>query len=112
MSQLINVKTEANSQALLLKTIPGIGYYLALLIYSEIGDIFRFPDPRHLVSYAGLVPSVHSSGGITRLGHITKQGSPWLRYAMVEAAQRAHLKEGRLQRFYQGIARKKRNQLR
>lgn len=53
-------------------TIPGIGYYSALLVMSEIGDINRrFPDSSHLCSYAGLVPSTHSSGGITQ--HIMVQ---------------------------------------
>jgi len=39
------------------------------LILSEIGEVDRFPDSLHLCSYAGLVPSVHASGGKTRLGH-------------------------------------------
>lgn len=102
----IDLEVKDNPQALLIDTMPGIGRYLALLIASEIGDIHRFPDPKHLVSYAGLVPSVHSSGGITHLGRITKQGSPWLRYAMVEAAQRAHIRKGRLKVFYERIASK------
>ena len=41
----------------------GIGYYSALLIVSEAGDIDRFPDSYHLCSYAGLIPSTCSSGG-------------------------------------------------
>ncbi len=49
----------------LLMTIPGVGYYSALLVKSEIGDISRFPDGEKLCSYAGLVPSVSSSGGHT-----------------------------------------------
>jgi transposase IS116/IS110/IS902 family protein len=60
--------------AKLLMTVPGIGYYSALLIVSEIGDINRFPDSYHLCSYAGLIPSTHSSGGITYHGSITKTG--------------------------------------
>ena len=64
-----------DEMASLLMTIPGIGYYSALLIVSEIGDIDRFPDSYHLCSYAGLVPSTHSSGGITYHGSITKRGS-------------------------------------
>ena len=40
------------------------------LIVSEIGDINRFPDSYHLCSYAGLVPSTHSSDGITYHGSI------------------------------------------
>jgi transposase len=42
--------------AKLLMTVPGIGYYSALLIVSEVGDINRFPDSYHLCSYAGLIP--------------------------------------------------------
>jgi transposase len=60
--------------AKLLVTILGIGYYSALLILSEIGDIGRFPDSYHLCSFAVLVPSTHSSGGITYYGKITKTG--------------------------------------
>ena len=44
----------------------GLQVAFALLILAEIGDIERFPSPRHLVSYAGLTTSVHSSGGKTR----------------------------------------------
>jgi transposase len=43
-------------------TAPGISYYSALLISSEISDINRFPDLEHLCSYARLVPGVHQSG--------------------------------------------------
>jgi transposase len=39
----------------LLMTIPGISYYSALLVMSEIGNINRFPDSSHLCSYAGLI---------------------------------------------------------
>ena len=72
--------------ATLLMTIPGVGRYLALLILAEIGDITRFPDPKHLVSYAGLCPSTYASGSTLRHGHLTHQGSAWLRWALVEAA--------------------------
>ena len=57
-----------------------------LLIRSEIGDIQRFPDSRHLCSYAGVVPSVHASTDTTRLGGLTKQGSAWLRWILVEVS--------------------------
>jgi len=64
----------------LLMTIPGIGYYSALLVESEIGDIGRFPFAEKLCSYAGLVPSTYQSGGVVRHGNITKEGSRWLRW--------------------------------
>jgi transposase len=46
------VKEDENAK--LLMTIPGIGYYFALLIVSEIGDINSFPDSYHLCSYASV----------------------------------------------------------
>jgi len=70
----------------LLESIPGVGYYIALLIKAEIGDIRRFKSRHHLSSYAGMVPSSKSSGKVERHGKITREGSRWLRWAMVEAA--------------------------
>jgi transposase len=75
------------TDARLLMSMPGIGPYSALMILAEIDDIQRFPSPKHLCSYAGLVPSVRNSGGKTRHGALTKEGSPWLRTVMVEAAK-------------------------
>ncbi len=76
----------ADEDARLLMTIPGIGYYSALLIKSEVGRIDRFPDGEHLCSYAGLVTSVSQTGKSRRYGPITKEGSSWLRWIMVECA--------------------------
>jgi len=78
--------------ALRLRTLPGVGHYTALLLLAEIGDVRRFPSPKHLVSYAGLAPTVHASGGRVRTGHISKQGSPWLRWVLIEAALHASRK--------------------
>jgi transposase len=72
--------------AQLLTTIPGIGVTLATLISTEIDGIERFPSVSKLCSYAGLVPSTHSSGGKTYHGKITSEGNRWLRWALVEAA--------------------------
>jgi len=76
----------------LLMTMPGIGYYSALLIHAEIGEVERFPSANHLCSYGGLVPSVHSSGGKIHHGHITKEGSRWLRWILVEISR--HMAQG------------------
>lgn len=67
-----------------LQTVPGIGPVLGLMLRAEIGDVRRFPTPGHLASYAGLVPQVDSSASRTHYGRITKEGSPWLRWALVE----------------------------
>lgn len=85
----IDREARTTPQAQLLCTLPGIGYYTALLLLAEIGDVSRFPSPKHLVSYAGLAPTVHASGGRVRTGHISKQGSPWLRWGLIEAALHA-----------------------
>ena len=91
----------------LLMTIPGIGYYSALLVKSEIGDISRFPDGEKLCSYAGLVPSVSISGNYRRHGSITKEGSRWLRWIMVESVH-SHLKyDTSITRAYHAIAERK-----
>jgi transposase len=67
-----------------LQRIHGIGSVLGLSLRAEIGDIVRFPTPGQLASYAGLVPEVDSSATHTRYGRITKDGSPWLRWALVQ----------------------------
>ena len=67
-----------------LRTVHGIGPVIGLMLRAEIGDIRRFPTPGHLASYAGLVPRVDQSATHTRYGRITKDGSPWLRWALVE----------------------------
>lgn len=94
-------------RAKLLSTIPGVGYYLALLIVSEMGDVNRFPDSEKLCSYAVLVPSVWRSGGTTRHGGITREGSRWLRWALTQAVH-VHIRyDTNLTRFYRRLARRK-----
>ena len=65
---------------------PGIGPVFSVTLRAEIGTIERFPDGPHLASYAGLVPRVQRSAGRHWSGRITKAGSPWLRWTLVEAA--------------------------
>jgi transposase len=77
---------EADAIAITLQQLRGIGPVLALTMRAEIGDIHRFPTGAHLASYAGLVPRVDMSAGHYRYGRITKRGSPWLRWALIEAA--------------------------
>ena len=90
--QLTQLTTQVRACALgdpvaqALDQIVGIGAILGLFVRAEVGDITRFPDAPHLASYAGLVPSVEQSGGRCYYGRITREGSPWLRWALVEAA--------------------------
>ncbi len=71
-----------------LQQLPGIGKVLAAVIVAEIGDISRFHHPGQLCSWTGLTPRHRESDTKIARGHITKQGSRVLRWAMVEAIQR------------------------
>ena len=106
-SRRVQRLAEEDRDAMLLMTVPGVGYYSALLIKSEIGDIKRFPSAKQLCSYAGLVPSTYASGNICYHGHITKQGSKWLRWILIESAIHAAKRTGPLRRFYYKVERKK-----
>jgi len=98
-----------DESARLLMTIPGISFYSALLLVSEIGNVDRFPDSAHLVSYAGLTSSTHSSGGSTYHGRITKAGSPYLRWVLNQCTW-VHIRsepEGSVALFYRRLSGKK-----
>jgi transposase len=70
-------------------TIFGVGPVLASHILAEVGDATRFRRARQLVRVAGLDPVVSESADTRRRGHLSKQGSPELRWALVEAAHHA-----------------------
>jgi transposase len=72
-----------------LTRLPGVGPLTALVILAEIGDIGRFGSARKLAAWAGLTPTVRGSDRTIRHGHISKQGSTWLRWILAEAAQTA-----------------------
>ena len=83
--------------------IRGVGRYIAMLVIAEVGDIGRFHTARRLCAWAGLTPTVRGSDGSVRLGHISRQGSPALRWALVEAAQHAGRGGGPLREAYERI---------
>jgi transposase len=70
-----------------IRALPGIGPVLGAVIVAEIGDITRFPGPARLCSWAGLTPRHRESDTKVSRGHITKQGSRILRWALIEAIQ-------------------------
>jgi transposase len=81
-----------------LQTIPGIGPVLAAVFLAEIADVTRFAGPAQLTSWAGLTPKHRESDLQVHRGRITKQGSRGVRWAAVEAVQRAgeHTRIGRV----------------
>jgi len=86
-----------------LTCLHGIGLYSALLIVAEIGEPGRFEDGRKVGAYAGLTARVHQSGSESYSGRITHQGSPWLRWILVQAAMHLVRRDEKLGNFYQRI---------
>jgi transposase len=70
-----------------IRQLPGIGPVLGAVICAEIGDITRFGKPGQLSSWAGLTPRHHESDTRVIRGHVSKQGSRMLRWALTEAIQ-------------------------
>ena len=71
-----------------LQSIPGVGTVTVDVVVSELGDVRRFRSQKKVVAYAGLVPGCRESAGKRKDLRITKEGSPLLRWALVEAAWR------------------------
>ena len=84
----------------LLMTHPGVGPVTALATEVFLGDPARFADSKALASYVGMIPREYSSGGRQRLGGLSKQGNPLLRFLWCEAAVHAVRRDPELQRFY------------
>src|SRR5256886_4086570 len=107
--QLARQRTRATCLCFLrwLMTIPGIGECSAMMLLAEIGDLGRFRDQQALCSYAGLVPRVRESAGKAARGGITRQGSSWLRWIMVEAAQVATRTSPAARAYYERLRKKK-----
>ena len=86
LEKSISLNEKQDHSVNLLKSMPGVGRLIALIILAEVGDIRRFHSPKALCSWAGLTPRVHNSDAVVQHGHITKEGSRYLRTAMVRAA--------------------------
>lgn len=84
----------------LLQTAPGIGPIHALTILAEVGTIDRFPSDKAFTNWTGLVPRVRNSGGKQHHGHISKQGSRYIRAAFTRAASSARLSSPALKKKY------------
>jgi transposase len=93
---------EAEARAKL-GTIPGVGAVTVDVVVSELGDVRRFKSAKAVCAYAGLVPKVRQSAGKGEDLPITKEGSPLLRWALVEAAWRVVRRLAAWRRIYEGV---------
>jgi len=107
LDQAVAREAQAWEAARRLDTHPGVGPVIALATVLTMGDVQRFPDSRSWVSYLGLNPSEESSGQRRRLGAISKQGNPFLRYLLVEGAVSAIRGDKSLARMYARLKAKK-----
>jgi len=104
----IHIAKDATNEekAKLLMTMPGVDYYAAMVLLSEIGDVHRFSSDEKLVSWVGLAPQVHQSGDSNWTGHITRKGSKRARWILGQCAQSARQHDPRMREFYERIERK------
>jgi len=107
LNRQVEEEVQRRPAAMRLQTHPGVGPVTALAMVLTLGPAERFQNGRQVGSYFGLIPSEHSSGGRQRLGRISKQGSPFLRFLLVEAGQSAARYDAELGRFYRRLAMRK-----
>lgn len=90
-----------------LRSIPGLGKFLSVLIRYEVDNIERFPSAKKFASFTGLVPSTYGSAERLFHGRITKQGNKWLRWGFVEAVSPATRSSPWLKNYYERIKRRR-----
>lgn len=107
VAHAIEAAADLDPRAAWLLPIHGLGKFAVMLILAEVGTIERFSSPAQLVSYAGLCPSTYQSGQTIRHGSLTKRGSKWLRWILVEAAIHYGRAPGRLGEYYRRLSSRK-----
>jgi len=100
LDRAVRAEAEQRPEVRLLMTHPGVGPVVGLAYVLTIGPITRFPRGKQVVSYLGLIPSEHTSGGHQKFGPISKQGNTMMRTLLVEAAQTAARLDEQLRRQY------------
>lgn len=102
----VAVQAEARQDPIVvgLRRLPGVGPVLGVVLRAEIGTIDRFARGPALACYAGIVSRLDASAGHMRYGRITRAGSPWLRWALVDIAKRAMKRPDALGRWARRLA--------
>jgi transposase len=103
LDRAVTQQAEQNPAAVLLMTHPGVGPVTSLAFVLTLGPVERFARSKQVVSYLGLNPREHSSGGRQRLGAISKQGNPMMRSLLVEAGHSAARLDAELRQDYQRL---------
>jgi transposase len=103
LDRAVLAQAKLREDAARLMTHPGIGPVNALAFVLTIGPVSRFRRSKQVVSYLGLNPSEHSSGGRRRLGAISKQGNTLVRWLLIEAAHHTVRFDPELRQDYQRL---------
>ncbi len=90
-----------------LKKIPGFDVLMAMAFVAEVGDVRRFKNADQVAAFIGLVPRVYSSGNTMRTGRITKTGSKFLRWMLVQGAWAAIKSSPNLRARFASISRRR-----
>ncbi len=93
----------------LAQTIPGVGQVTADVVVSELGELERFSSQKDVCSYAGLTPGRRQSAEREKRLPITKDGSRWLRWVLVEAAWTATQNSRKWKRIFERLCERTRN---
>ena len=107
VDRVIENRAKLNPDAVILHSIPGIGWYGAFLLAVYIDDAERFGSCEQLVSYAGLAPTIHQSGKTLHMGRISKLGRPEIRGLLGQCAWVAVGTKNRFRKKYLKVKRKR-----
>lgn len=107
LDEEIKHRAHIDMRAMILDTAPGFGEFRSVMFLAEVVDINRFRSAESFVCYTGLNPREDSSGERIRRGRITKEGSSWLRWILVEAAHDAVEQDGKIRDLYLRVLAKK-----
>jgi transposase len=93
-------RTHLKKDYYLIKSIPGIGGYLASAVLAEVGNLRRFRNEAEFASYVGIVPMIRNSGGTENISGVTPRCRPLLRSYIIESAWVALRLDPEMQAYY------------
>ena len=102
----LEAETAADAAVQRLRTHPGIGLLTSICVRYTLEDVSRFANSRKVSAFAGFDPMEDQSAQRRRVGAISKQGSRWLRFFLVEAGQVAARRDADLASLYQRVSRR------
>src|SRR5262249_10882216 len=108
LEQVIAQRCGVSAEAVLLSSMPGVGYFTAVALACRVGRVERFPRARSLANYWGPTPGCRNSGeNNQRLGSITKAGSSMARWLLAEVTIKVLRRDARLREWFKRLKRRR-----